>query len=194
MKNRLALSLGILVLLSVGGVHLAAQSRDLERGQPRDLDRKSEEIRKSLIKLPYYGIFDYLAFKYDEQSGKVVLIGQVVRPSLKKDAERVVEKIEWVKGIDNKIEVLPLSPMDDRIRVALSRAIYGQSALQKYGVGSNPSIHIIVDRGNVRLEGVVNNQGDKQIAEAQARTVGGTFAVKNNLEVEQHQSKSEKAE
>ncbi len=194
MKNRVALSLGILVLLSVGSANLAGQSRDLERKQSADYDRKVEDIRKSLVKLPYYGIFDYLAFSYDETSGKVVLTGQVARPSLKKDAERSVERIEWVKSIDNKIEVLPTSPMDDRIRVALSRAIYGQPALQKYGVGANPSIHIIVKNGNVRLEGVVNNQGDKQIAEAQARTVGGTFAVSNNLQVERGESKTSKAE
>lgn len=186
MKNRFGLSLGILVLLlSFGGANLA--------GQSKDYDRKVDEIRSSLVRLPYYGVFDYLAFNYDEKSGKVVLTGQVVRPSLKKDAERVVEGVEWVKEVENQIEILPTSPMDDRIRLALSRAIYGQPALQKYGVGANPSIHIIVNRGNVRLEGVVNNQGDKQIAEAQARSVGGTFAVKNNLEVDK-QEKSAKAE
>lgn len=186
MRYRFTLSLAILVLaLSAGAVNSS--------GQSNDLDQKVEEIRKSLVKLPYYGVFDHLAFQYDEESGKLVLSGQVVRPSLKQDAERVVEDIEWVKDVENKIEVLPLSTADNSIRRALYRAIYSQPGLQKYSLGADPSIHIIVKNGNVRLEGFVNNESDKAIAEAQARTVGGTFEVKNNLQLD-HESKTAKTE
>ncbi len=178
MKYRLTIMMTILMLaFSAGTASLM--------GQENELDRKVEEIRKSLAKLPYYGVFDHLSFQYNEQTGKVVLIGAVTRPTLKSDAERVVERVEWVKDVENKIEVLPLSTADDRIRRALYRSIYGQPALQKYGVGANPSIHIIVKNGNVSLEGFVINSADRTIAEAQARSVGGTFAVKNNLQVDQ---------
>ncbi len=186
MKYRLTMGLAILML-----AFSAATVNSM--GQASDLDKKVEEIRKSLIKLPYYGVFDYMGFQYNEKSGKVVLIGATIRPSLKQDAERVVERIEWVKDVENKIEVLPLSPADDRIRRALYRAIYGQPALQRYGVGANPPIHIIVKNGNVRLEGFVNNEADRTVAEAQARSVSGTFAVKNNLQLDQ-KTESSKAE
>jgi hyperosmotically inducible periplasmic protein len=111
-------------------------------------------------------------------------MGQVTRPTLKSDAERVVKDIEGVEQVTNNIEVLPLSPNDDRIRLAAYRAIYGQTALNRYALNAIPPIHIIVNNGKLTLEGVVANEGDKNIAGIQANSVPGVFSVTNNLRVE----------
>jgi len=132
--------------------------------------------------LPYYNVFDNLAFKVD--GATVTLLGQVTRPTLKSDAERVVKRLEGVDKVVNNIQVLPLSPDDDRIRTAVYRAVYGQPALQRYGMQAVPPIHIIVNSGNVTLEGVVATEADKNIANVQAKGVPGVFSVKNNLRVE----------
>ena len=109
---------------------------------------------------------------------------QVTRPTLKSDAEHAVKGIEGVTKVDNQIQVLPLSSMDDRIRIAEYRAIFGQAGLDRYAMQAVPPIHIIVDNGKVTLEGVVDNQGDKDRAGLQANTVSGVFSVTNNLRVE----------
>jgi len=145
-------------------------------------ERFVREIRHELVMLPYYGVFDNLAYKVDGY--KVTLMGQVTRPTLKTDAERVVKDIEGVEQVTNNIEVLPLSPNDDRIRMAAYRAIYGHPALNRYALNAVPPIHIIVKNGNITLEGVVANEGDKNIAGIQANSVQGAFSVKNNLRVE----------
>ena len=144
--------------------------------------RLEREVRHELVTLPYYDVFDNLEYRVD--GGTVTLSGQVVRPTLKSGAENVVKTIEGVERVTNNIEVLPLSPNDDRLRVAVYRAIYGHTALQRYSVRSVPPIHIIVKNGNVTLEGVVANAGDKNIANLQANGVSGVFSVKNNLRVE----------
>ena len=148
----------------------------------RGLGRLEKEVRHELVMLPYYGVFDNLVFKVD--GANVTLMGQVTRPTLKSDAEGVVKHIEGVESIDNQIEVLPVSPNDDRIRLAVYRAIYGQASLNRYALQAVPPIHIIVKNGNVSLEGVVGNEGDKNIANIQANGVSGVFGVKNNLRVE----------
>ena len=148
----------------------------------RGADRIVREVRHELVMLPYYNVFDNLAFKVDGST--VTLLGQVTRPTLKSDAERVVKGIEGVEKVVNQIQVLPLSPNDDRIRLAVYRAIYGQVALQRYGLQAVPPIHIIVNNGNVTLEGVVATQGDKDIANLQAKGVPGVFGVTSNLRVE----------
>lgn len=145
-------------------------------------ERFLKEIRHELVMLPYYGVFDNLAYKVDGY--KVTLIGQVSRPTLKTDAERAVKSIEGVEKVDNQIEVLPTSPGDDRIRMAVYRAVYGQSALNRYALQAVPPIHIIVKNGNVTLEGTVASEADKNIANVQASGVSGVFSVKNNLTVE----------
>src|SRR5882724_8405148 len=121
-----------------------------------------KEVRHELVMLPYYNVFDNLSFKVE--GSRVTLLGQVVRPTLKSDAENVVKNIEGVESVDNRIEVLPLSPNDDRIRIALYRAIYGQPALQRYSMQAVPPIHIIVQNGQATLEGVVASESDKNIA------------------------------
>ncbi|HEX7288065.1 MAG TPA: BON domain-containing protein [Candidatus Angelobacter sp.] len=148
---------------------------------PKAQARITREVRHKLLMLADFGVFDNIAFKLNGYD--VMLLGQVTRPMLKSDAERVVKKIEGVERVENRIQVLPLSSFDDRLRRDLFRAIYGFAPLQHYGVGSNRPIHIIVDRGHVTLEGVVDRQADKDMAGLRANGVFGVFSVQNNLVV-----------
>ena len=142
----------------------------------------SRRVRRELVTLPYYGVFDNLA--YSINGGNVTLYGQVVRPTTRSDAERRVKKIAGVTGVVNNIEVLPLSRFDDQIRVATYRSIANMGGLHRYLRGTNPSIHIVVDRGHVTLEGVVSGSGDATLAYHAANRVPGVFSVRNNLRVE----------
>ena len=153
-----------------------------ERDTSQEQRRLEREVRHELVTLPYYDVFDNLEYRVD--GSQVTLSGQVVRPTLKSGAENVVKNIEGVEKVTNNIEVLPLSPNDDGIRVAVYRAIYGHTALQRYSVRSVPPIHIIVKSGNLTLEGVVANEGDKNIANIQVNGVSGVFSVTNNLRVD----------
>src|SRR3984893_1549599 len=174
MKRRLLL--GALSLFALTNMGLAQ-----EQPSARAQERITKEVRHELLMLPWFGVFDYIAYKVDGYN--VILMGQVTRPTLKSDAENVVKRIEGVEHVDNQIEVLPLSPNDDRIRRALYRAIYGYPALQKYALGVQQPIRIIVKNGNATLEGVVDNETDKNIANIRARGVSGVFSVTNNLQV-----------
>lgn len=158
-----------------------------QAGNQANLDRITKEVRHELLLLPYYGVFDNLAYRVSPD-GTVVLMGQVARPTLKSDAENVVKRIEGVERVENQIQVLPTSPMDDQIRAATYRAIYGNPELNMYAMRAVPPIHIIVDGGHVTLEGVVARQMDKQIAEMQAKSVPNVFSVTNNLRVEEQGS------
>ena len=150
----------------------------------KGIDRIIKEVHHELVMLPFYGVFDNLAYKVSPD-GTVTLLGQVSRPTLKSDAENVVKRIEGVERVDNQIKVLPVSPNDDRIRRAVYRAIYGNDVLSQYALRAVPPIHIIVENGHVTLEGVVSNQGDKNIAGIRANGVPGVFSVTNNLQVAQ---------
>jgi hyperosmotically inducible protein len=176
MKHRsYILSLTLLTLATLG----VAQNQ----GEPsaKAQERIVREVRHELLMLPYFGVFDNIAYKVDGYN--VTLLGQVVRPTLKSDAENAVKHIEGVEKVDNQIEVLPPSPTDDRIRLALYRAIYGYPALEKYALGVQKPIRIIVNNGHVTLEGVVDNETDKNIAGLRAKGVPGTFSVDNHLQV-----------
>jgi hyperosmotically inducible protein len=138
-----------------------------------------KEVRHELVTLPYYGVFDNIAYRVD--GSKVTLFGQVREPKLKSDAERAVKSIEGVSAVDNQIEVLPASPMDDQTRIAVYRAIYSKPTLQRYQLGAVPPIHVIVKNGDVMLEGVVANDMDKAVAGIAANGVGTVHKVINNL-------------
>jgi|HubBroStandDraft_6_1064221.scaffolds.fasta_scaffold898359_1 hyperosmotically inducible protein len=141
------------------------------------------KVRHSLLMLPYYGVFDDLGFRVN--GATVTLMGEVTRPVLKEDAGNAVKRIAGVTNVVNNIEVLPLSPNDDNIRRAMYRAIYGDPSLSiQYGYSAVASIHIIVKNGNARLEGVVANEGDKNLAGIRAKGVNGVFDVQNDLQVE----------
>ena len=139
----------------------------------------AKRVRHELVTLPYLSVFDHLAWRIED--GQVTLSGQVIRPTLRSSAENVVKRLEGVTRVVNEIEVLPLSPYDDRIRLAVLRSIYSQPSLQKYGLGVLGSIQIIVKNGEVTLEGAVNNEGDRNIAFLRANGVSCVFRVTNNL-------------
>lgn len=141
-----------------------------------------EKVRKELVTLPYFGVFDNFAFNYKD--GVVTLYGQVTRPTLRSDAERVVARVAGIEQVVNNIEVLPLSSFDDRIRLATYRAIYRQPGLDRLAFMANPPVRIIVKNGNVTLEGVVLNEGDKIRAFIAANGVSNVFSVTNNLRTE----------
>ena len=178
-KNRLAAF--ALFLAVVASAATAGATPLAESGQGFD-QQISKRVRKELVTLPYYGVFDNLAYKVEGDT--VMLYGQVVRPSTRSDAARRVAKIKGVGRVVNNIEVLPLSSFDDRLRVDAYRAIFNTSSLYRYAMGSNPSLHIVVNRGHLTLEGVVGNRMDKQLAEFAAREIPGVFSVTNNLVAE----------
>jgi hyperosmotically inducible protein len=164
----------LLFLLSAAGAAVAAKDSPA--------DNLTREVRHRLVMLPYYSVFDNLEYKVD--GATVTLLGQVTKPVLKSDAENTVKNIEGVEKVINNIEVLPLSPNDDRIRRAVYRAIYSFPSLQMYALQAVPSIHIIVKNGHVTLVGVAANQMDKDAANIRANGVPGVFSVDNQLVVE----------
>jgi hyperosmotically inducible protein len=151
-------------------------------GQGATNPQLAKRVRHELVMLPYYGVFDNLA--YSINGGNVTLYGQVVRPTTRSDAERRVRKIAGVTRVVNNIKVLPLSRFDDQIRVATYRSIANMGGLHRYLRGTNSGIHIVVDNGHVTLEGVVSGTGDRTLAYHAANRVPGVFSVTNNLRVE----------
>jgi len=149
---------------------------------PADAATIAKKVRHELVMLPFYGIFDNLAFEVND--GTVTLHGAVTRPTLKSSAERVTQMVPGVTSVINRIEVLPLSRFDDDVRLRVAWAVYGQSALNRYALGAQPSIRILVKNGEVTLEGVVLNEMDLNIANLQANGVFGVFKVTNNLRTE----------
>lgn len=149
----------------------------------------SRSVRKALVTLPYFGVFDNLEYSIAED-GTVTLLGQVVRPTTRSDAERRVAKIAGVSRVVNRIEVLPLSPFDDRLRMAAYYTVFNTAGLYRYAMGATPSLHIVVKDGNLTLEGVVANEGDRRLAEMAARSVPGAFSVTNNLRAEDAQHRA----
>jgi len=170
-----------LFLLIVVLMALTVPSLAQREASPQAVARIQKEVRHELVMLPFLTVFDNLAFQVNGYD--VILLGQVANPSLKSDAENVVKKIEGVEKVDNQIEVLPTSPMDDRLRRSLYRSIYGYPPLQRYALPVVKPIRIIVRNGNVTLEGVVDNDADKNIAGMRARGLSGIFSVTNNLVV-----------
>src|SRR6476620_9306609 len=149
------------LLAAVAMLLVTSLSLSAQQTQPSDraVERIQKEVRHELLMLPYLGVFDNLAYKVDGYN--VTLMGQVTRPTLKSSAENVVKDIEGVQNVVNNIEVLPVSPSDDRIRMAVYRSIYGHAALNRYAMNAVPPIHIIVKNGQVTLEGVVANEMDR---------------------------------
>jgi hyperosmotically inducible protein len=160
---------------------LAGMAQGDKKFSAKAQERIIKEVRHQILLLPDFDTFDNIAFKLNGYD--VVLFGQVVQPSLKSDAEKVVRKIEGVEHVENRIEVLPTSGNDDGLRRDLFIAIYRYGPLQHYGVGSNRPIRIIVNHGNVTLEGVVDRESDKNMAGLRANGVPGVFSVRNNLVV-----------
>lgn len=169
----------VLALAAVAAFALPAAAAPPTAGS--DIARESigQHVQKELVTLPFYGVFDNLA--YQVEGDTVTLYGQVVRPTTKTSAEKRVSRIDGVRNVVNRIEVLPLSPNDDRIRAQAYRQIFRTASLYRYAMGANPSLHIVVNRGHLTLEGVVANRADSQLAYMAARQIPGVFSVTNNL-------------
>jgi hyperosmotically inducible periplasmic protein len=178
-----ALSIAVLLATPLAALPNSTFARPQEekkqRSEAKYREKLIKEVRHQLVMLPYYSVFDNLAYKVE--GDKVTLFGQVTRPTLKSDAEGAVKSIEGVASVVNNIEVLPVSPMDDQTRRAVYRAIYGDAALSRYSIQAVPPIHIIVNNGNVTLEGAVGSESDKNLANLRANQVPNVFSVKNNL-------------
>jgi len=159
-----------------------ADQNDLTQPAGPAQARIQKEVLHELLMLPYFGVFDNIGFQV--HGGTVTLLGEVTRPALKSDAEGAIKHIEGVDRVVNNIEVLPPSPMDDQLRLALYRAIYGYPALEKYALGVQKPIRIIVKAGHLALDGVVDSDGDKNLAGVRANGVPGLFSVTNNLRVD----------
>src|SRR6185437_3273170 len=176
MKSKLLVCPAVLLMASA----VWGQGNQTQVPQQAD-ERIQREVRHQLLLLPYLTVFDNLSYKV--QGYTVTLMGQVTRPTLKSDAENVVKHIEGVEKVDNQIEVLPTSPMDDGLRRRLFAAIYGFSSLQRYAMPVIKPIRIIVKNGHVTLDGVVDSEADKNTAGIRANSVPGIFSVTNNLQV-----------
>jgi hyperosmotically inducible protein len=186
--NKLAGALGLAAMLLIP-VSVHAQQNpnshyDAFIPGPASQANLIKQVRRSLIMLPYYTVFDDLGFRVNGST--VTLVGAVTNPVLKSDAGNVTKQVEGVTNVVNDIKVLPLSPMDWQIRRAEYRAIYGDPAIaDRYCCQAIPPIHIIVENGHVTLEGVVQNQFDKNVIDVRAKSVPNVFSVVNNLQVAQ---------
>jgi hyperosmotically inducible protein len=171
------------VSVLVAALLLAGSVAFADPGSPGDSNSKTlvQQVRHELVTLPYYGVFDNLAYKVE--GGTVTLYGQVVNPTTRSDAAHRVAKLPGVQKVVNDIEVLPLSSFDNGIRIRTYRTIARWGGLNRYLTGANPSIHIIVDNGRVTLEGVVDNKADSDAANVVANSVPGVFSVTNHLQV-----------
>jgi len=168
--------------ISAVAMLLLAAAPAVASAQSVENPQLQKKVRHELVTLPYYGVFDNLA--YSINGGTVTLYGQVVRPTTRSDAEHRVKRIAGVSRVVNNIKVLPLSSFDDRIRFATYRSIARMGGLYRYLQGTNPSLHIVVNNGHVTLEGVVSGSGDRNLAYMAANRVPGVFSVQNNLRVE----------
>jgi hyperosmotically inducible protein len=177
----------LIAVLILGLTGITADTVSAQDVSVRDTNRAemSEKVRKEILSLPYYGAFDAIGFEINGDT--VILNGYVVRPYTKNDAEEEVAEIPGVRRVINNIEVLPLSPNDDRIRLRVRRSIAAKGGLYRYLLGANPSIRIVVKNGRVMLEGYVANEADRNLANIAAREVSGTFEVTNNLKIERRE-------
>ena len=170
-----------LLALPVLGTGMLNAQQDMHKGPGNSSAYLTREVRHELVQVPWYSVFDIL--QYSVNGNEVTLTGAVTQPTVKTDAENAVKHIEGVQKVNDQIEVLPPSPMDDEIRRAEYRAIYSQPNLSRYGVGALQSIHIIVKNGHVTLEGEVDSQADKDAAGIYAKSVPNVFSVDNRLMV-----------
>ncbi len=164
------------------GKTAVSQKVQRQKGMSRRQAWMENEIRHKLVMLIDYTVFDNLAYRVNGST--VELFGQVTQPSLRSGAEKEVKKIEGVERVINRIEVLPVSFHDDRLRVQLYRTIFSDTTLSRYSLQVVPPIHIIVNRGHVTLEGVVASETERNLAFLRASSVPLSFSVKNNLRVE----------
>jgi hyperosmotically inducible periplasmic protein len=180
------------LLFAVAALSLPAQTAPANK-PPKSEDKfpssLSREIHHQILVLPFYSVFDSISFTL--QGNRVTLTGQVLRHSLKENAEAAVKSIEGVDIVVDQIEILPSSPSDDDLRRAVYRALYEDPALAHYAIQNVPPVHIIVKNGGVALEGSVDSASDKNLAATRAGSVANVLSVKNNLVVHPKDSAAE---
>ena len=177
----LGASTALLVVAGLAGAGMAGAST-----APAGLDADGAIAAKAIHEIRMYSrytIWDNVNLQVN--GGAVVLTGQVSQPFKKQDLQRLMQSVPGVTSVTNQLEVLPLSPFDNNLRVRVARAVYGYPALSRYAMQALPPIHIIVNNGRISLEGVVNNEFEKNLAGMRASTAGLSFGpVQNNLRVE----------
>jgi hyperosmotically inducible periplasmic protein len=184
MRTRITIWISIVLLWIVPVLPQTAIASSLRQNSGHLAGRIADEVRHQLVMMPYYGVFDWLEGAV-LPDGTVALRGAVTRDTTKSDAEARVRKVEGVSKVVNELEVLPLSPSDDAIRIAMYRAIFKfESPLFRYATRAVPPIHIIVNNGRVTLKGFVASDMDKQLAYTAARNVSGVLEVTNELMVD----------
>jgi hyperosmotically inducible protein len=180
MKNIRNLLVLAVAILSFSTINVSAQTYKNSSVSTQSIDRN---VFKELLKLNHYGVFDSLKYKVDGST--VTLYGKVLQPITSKSAERVTRRVAGVGRVINRIEVLPLSSFDDSIRVRTLQTLQTRGgSLYRYFLGANPSVRIVVDRGNIELEGYVAHRGDYNLMNILANSVSGAFSVRNNLIIE----------
>lgn len=194
-------------VLAVAGLALVTPPSPAQRMDRDEVLQLSGRIRKAIITLDNYGVFDSVRFRIEpgQKGYQIVLLGYASRPTLKSSAERVVRRIPLVERVDNQMEVLPNSRFDEDVRLQAYLRIYGHPILNRYdpnrgvpiyglrrraflGISQDPPlglhpVHIIVKNGNIILEGVVDNESDRNLLTMVANGVPGAFTVTNNVEV-----------
>ena len=177
----LALSLGAWAQISSNGPVIADYGKHITSSDPVEA-QIAKEVRHELLMLPWYSLFDDLEFSVEERT--VTLSGDLTSEHAvtKSDAENAVKHIEGVDKVINNIQILPPSPFDTRVREQTYAAL-SRGPLSRYFWEAAPSIHIIVKNQRVTLKGIVNSEGDKNLATIQANTVPGVFQVTNELRV-----------
>jgi hyperosmotically inducible protein len=185
MKNR-GFKLVLASLIITAGAVMAANTNP--NGAATDT-QIAEKVAHEVRMYSRYTLWDNIAVRVRE--GDVELTGQVSQPFKKADLGRLAQRVPGVRSVTNRLEVLPTSFFDDRLRLQIARAIYRDPVLSRYAIQSVPPIHIIVDNGHVTLEGVVNNEMEKNVAGIRAGQAGLSFGqVTNNLRVENPGKKS----
>lgn len=184
-KKFVIVSLLLAAFVPAGAQEVQVKTAGIEAAEREAKIQIGEDIRRRLVTLPFFDVFDWLEGELGE-NGTLTLRGAVTRPTLKTGAERTVKDLAGVKRVVNEIEVLPVSPYDERLRDRIYRAIYNfDSPLFRYSVRAVPPIHIIVKNGRVTLRGTVANAMESRLAETYAGQVSGVFEVKNQLRVEE---------
>jgi osmotically-inducible protein OsmY len=179
-KNAYSKMKAIEAALSVEGV--AEVESDLEVAEPESVEDFTEDLVNRVLTYPHYTVFDDVNFMLEDE-GAVTLGGYVTMPFKKTELEERVGKVRGVRELKSQIQVLPVSPSDDRLREILFERIYGNDLFISYARQAHPPIHIIVDRGNVMLTGAVRSNVEKRQAESIVRSTFGVLQVTNRLTV-----------
>src|SRR5713226_7517546 len=185
MKNRIPFKLMLASLLVAAGAAMATTTDT--PGSSADM-QISKKLVHEVRMYSRYTIWDNISVRVHD--GDVELVGQVSQPFKKADLGRIAQSVPGVRSVTNQLQVLPTSFFDDRIRLQVARAIYRDPVLSRYAIQAVPPIHIIVDNGHVTLEGVVNNEMEKEVAGIRVGQAGLSFGpVTTNLQVENHKKK-----